>query len=78
MTELLAAVKRDDEWAVETRGLTKRFGDNIAVNDVELLVRHDCAFGYLGPNLLRHGDVGLGRRLSTNPASTVTRPAARI
>jgi ABC-2 type transport system ATP-binding protein len=35
---------------VETHGLTKRFGDNIAVNDVELLVPRGCAFGYLGPN----------------------------
>jgi ABC-2 type transport system ATP-binding protein len=40
----------DDEWAVETHGLTKRFGENVAVNDVELLVPRGCAFGYLGPN----------------------------
>ncbi len=39
-----------DRWAVETHGLTKRFGDNIAVNGVELLVPRGCAFGYLGPN----------------------------
>ncbi len=38
------------QWAVETHGLTKRFGDNIAVNGVELLVPRGCAFGYLGPN----------------------------
>lgn len=37
-------------WAVETHGLTKRFGANVAVNDVELLVPRGCAFGYLGPN----------------------------
>jgi len=37
-------------WAVETHGLTKRFGSNVAVNDVELLVPRGCAFGYLGPN----------------------------
>ncbi len=37
-------------WAVETHGLTKRFGSNIAVDDVELLVPRGCAFGYLGPN----------------------------
>ncbi|MGO9855624.1 MAG: ABC transporter ATP-binding protein [Acidimicrobiales bacterium] len=37
-------------WAVETHGLTKRFGDNVAVNGVELLVPRGCAFGYLGPN----------------------------
>ena len=38
------------EWAVETHGLTKRFGSNVAVNDVELLVPRGSAFGYLGPN----------------------------
>jgi len=37
-------------WAVETHGLTKRFGTNVAVNGVELLVPRGCAFGYLGPN----------------------------
>jgi ABC-2 type transport system ATP-binding protein len=37
-------------WAVEVRGLTKRFGDNTAVNNVDLLVPRGCAFGYLGPN----------------------------
>jgi ABC-2 type transport system ATP-binding protein len=37
-------------WAVETHGLTKRFGDNVAVSGVELLVPRGCAFGYLGPN----------------------------
>ena len=40
----------DSQWAVETHGLTKRFGDNTAVNGVELLVPRGCAFGYLGPN----------------------------
>ena len=39
-----------DQWAVETHGLTKRFGQNVAVNGVELLVPRGCAFGYLGPN----------------------------
>ncbi len=37
-------------WAVETHGLTKRFGENAAVDGVELLVPRGCAFGYLGPN----------------------------
>jgi ABC-2 type transport system ATP-binding protein len=37
-------------WAVETHGLTKRFGDNVAVDGVEMLVPRGCAFGYLGPN----------------------------
>jgi ABC-2 type transport system ATP-binding protein len=38
------------QWAVETHGLSKRFGENVAVNGVELLVPRGCAFGYLGPN----------------------------
>jgi ABC-2 type transport system ATP-binding protein len=37
-------------WAVETRGLTKRFGATVAVDDVELRVPRGSAFGYLGPN----------------------------
>ena len=37
-------------WAVETHGLTKRFGAKTAVNDVNLLVPRGSAFGYLGPN----------------------------
>ena len=37
-------------WAVETHGLTKRFGANTAVNSVDLLVPRGSAFGYLGPN----------------------------
>src|SRR5580704_19283153 len=37
-------------WAVETHGLTKRFGPKAAVNGVDLLVPRGSAFGYLGPN----------------------------
>jgi ABC-2 type transport system ATP-binding protein len=40
----------ESRWAVETHGLTKRFGAKTAVNDVELLVPWGSAFGYLGPN----------------------------
>src|SRR5579884_1856727 len=40
----------DGRWAVETHGLTKRFGNNVALNGVELRVPRGCAFGYLGPN----------------------------
>jgi ABC-2 type transport system ATP-binding protein len=40
----------DSSWAVQTHGLTKRFGANVAVNGVDLLIPRGCAFGYLGPN----------------------------
>jgi ABC-2 type transport system ATP-binding protein len=35
---------------VETSGLTKRFGDRVAVDNVDLRVPAGAAFGYLGPN----------------------------
>lgn len=38
------------DYAVEVHGLTKRFGQNVAVDNVDLLVPRGCAFGYLGPN----------------------------
>ncbi len=47
---VVEATRRSGEWAVETHGLTKRFGSNTAVDGVELLVPRGCAFGYLGPN----------------------------
>ena len=37
-------------FVVETAGLTKRFGDQTAVADVDLRVPRGAAFGYLGPN----------------------------
>ncbi len=40
----------DDSLAVETRGLTKRFGNSNAVDGVDLRVPRGSAFGYLGPN----------------------------
>ena len=46
----IAPLAGDGELAVETHGLVKRFGDNLAVDGVELLVPRGCAFGYLGPN----------------------------
>ena len=45
----MAAASRGD-FAVETHGLTKRFGTSVAVNGVDLRVPRGCAFGYLGPN----------------------------
>ena len=40
----------DSRFAIETSGLTKRFGGRTAVDDVELRVPRGSAFGYLGPN----------------------------
>jgi ABC-2 type transport system ATP-binding protein len=45
-------VKREGSAAfvVETSGLTKRFGDRLAVDAVDLRIPRGSAFGYLGPN----------------------------
>jgi ABC-2 type transport system ATP-binding protein len=44
------ARSNDGQWAVETHGLVKRFGQNLAVDNVDLRVPRGSAFGYLGPN----------------------------
>jgi ABC-2 type transport system ATP-binding protein len=36
--------------AIETSGLTKRFGERTALDGIDLLVPRGCAFGFLGPN----------------------------
>src|ERR1700690_463835 len=38
------------EAAIETRGLTKRFGDRAALDAVDLVVPAGVAFGFLRPN----------------------------
>jgi len=38
------------EPAIETRGLTKRFGHQAAVDRIDLAVPRGAVFGFLGPN----------------------------
>mgnify|MGYP000628010786 FL=1 len=38
------------EYAIEAKGLTKRFGDNIAVNKLDLKIPKGSIYGFLGPN----------------------------
>ena len=38
------------EFAIRTEGLTKRFGLQVAVNEVDLRVPSGAVFGFLGPN----------------------------
>jgi len=40
----------DDQYAVITRGLTKRFGRIVAVDGLDLRVRRGELYGFLGPN----------------------------
>jgi ABC-2 type transport system ATP-binding protein len=36
--------------ALDTAGLTKRFGERLAVDEVSLSVPRGAAYGFLGPN----------------------------
>ncbi len=40
----------DEEYSVVAEGLTKRFGDKLAVDHIDLRVRRGEFFGFLGPN----------------------------
>ncbi len=40
----------DGEPVIRTEGLTKRFGDTVALDDLDLEVPRGCIFGCLGPN----------------------------
>ena len=42
--------QQSDAFVIETAGLTKRFGDRVAVDGVDLHIPRGSAFGYLGPN----------------------------
>lgn len=52
MTEVAQAPARpgETELAIETRGLTKRFGSQLAVAGIDLAVPRGSVFGFLGPN----------------------------
>lgn len=53
--------------AVEARGLVKVFGDNRAVDDVDLVVPTGCIYGLLGPN-------GAGKTTVINMLATLLKP----
>ncbi|MET3922867.1 ATP-binding cassette domain-containing protein [Arthrobacter sp. UYEF20] len=46
----MTAVVPDAELSIETRGLSKRFGQQLAVDSVDLAVPKGSVFGFLGPN----------------------------
>jgi ABC-type multidrug transport system ATPase subunit len=44
------SVPTDTSLAISTKGLTRRFGQHVAVNDVDLAVPRGAVYGFLGPN----------------------------
>lgn len=57
------------EWAVDARGLVKHFGDNRAVDGVDLQVRTGSIYGVLGPN-------GAGKTTTIRMLATLLRADA--
>ncbi|MGX2996125.1 ATP-binding cassette domain-containing protein [Streptomyces sp. JNUCC 64] len=58
---------RPDAPAIETRGLVKTFGDNRAVDGVDLTVPTGTVYGLLGPN-------GAGKTTTVRMLATLLRP----
>ena len=55
--------------AIEVRGLTKKFGELLAVNDVSFHVEVGEIFGFLGPN-------GAGKTTTINILTTIMKPTS--
>jgi len=55
--------------AVEASGLVKKFGDNLAVNGVDLSIEAGCIYGVLGPN-------GAGKTTTIRMLGTLLKPDA--
>lgn len=58
-----------DELAVEARGLTRRFGSLVAVDDLDLSITRGQVYGFLGPN-------GSGKSTSLRMLCGLLRPSA--
>ncbi|WP_413381345.1 ATP-binding cassette domain-containing protein [Alkalihalobacillus sp. 1P02AB] len=57
------------EWAVETKGLVKVFGDHTAVDGVDLKIKKGTVYGFLGPN-------GAGKTTTIRMLATLLKPDA--
>ncbi|WP_418284173.1 ABC transporter ATP-binding protein [Halorubrum sp. DTA46] len=56
-----------DTHAIETHGLTKRFGSEYALDGLDLTVEHGTVYGFLGPN-------GAGKTTTMRMLTSLTRP----
>ncbi|WP_017473469.1 ATP-binding cassette domain-containing protein [Amphibacillus jilinensis] len=58
---------KQEQWAIETTGLKKYFGNNRAVDGVELKVKKGTIYGVLGPN-------GAGKTTTIRMLTTLLKP----
>ena len=59
----------DTTYAIEATGVTKRFGDTVALDGVDLAAREGTVLGVLGPN-------GAGKTTAVRILATLLRPDA--
>jgi len=59
----------DAPLAIEADGLTKRYGDELAVDDLDLAIPEGAVYGFLGPN-------GAGKTTTMRLLATLTQPTA--
>jgi ABC-2 type transport system ATP-binding protein len=50
MSAVATAAAADEQLAIRARGLTRRFGDLVAVDGIDLSVTRASVYGFLGPN----------------------------
>ncbi len=55
--------------AIETTGLTKRYGETLAVDDLELSIPEGVVYGFLGPN-------GAGKTTTMRLLTSLVRPSS--
>ena len=60
---------QSDPDAIKAQNLTKRFGDDIAVDGLDLTVESGTVYGFLGPN-------GAGKSTTMRMLTTLTRPTS--
>jgi ABC-2 type transport system ATP-binding protein len=69
MNAMKRMMPNNGDWAVEAHGLVKNFGENRAVDGVNLNVRAGTIYGLLGPN-------GAGKTTTIRMLATLLRPDA--
>ncbi|MDQ1147764.1 ABC-2 type transport system ATP-binding protein [Bacillus sp. SORGH_AS 510] len=69
MEQIQRISPNNGDWAVEANGLIKNFGENCAVDGVNLNVRAGTIYGLLGPN-------GAGKTTTIRMLATLLRPDA--
>lgn len=64
-----SAISASDQYAIHAQGLSLRFGDKLAVDNLHLSIPRACIYGFLGPN-------GSGKSTSIRMLTGLLKPSA--